>query len=139
VTGDQPEESARRAADILLSPLLALDELGFLAQIRVTYSVKQNGRSHSPSCLQRGKNAAEPATTSLADFRVQLHHERACRTCGGADLPELSPEQRAGVGRLARLLPDCEEEARCKAEAERAAPARMATGRRSRRWGPSTR
>jgi hypothetical protein len=125
VTGDQPEESARRAADILLSPLLALDELGFLAQIRVTYSAKPNGRSHSPSCLQRGKNAAESATASLTDFRVHLHHERACRTCGGADLPELSPEQRADVSRLAQLLPDREEEARREAEAERAAAARV--------------
>ncbi|GII96735.1 zinc ribbon domain-containing protein [Sinosporangium siamense] len=113
------------AVDILLSPLLALDEIGSLAEIHITYEVKQNGRSHSPSCRQRGKRTNSPMTTSVREFRAQGHHEQACRTCGGGDLPVLTPDQETSVRQLATLLPEREKAARREREAQRAAAVRL--------------
>ncbi|MER6826894.1 hypothetical protein ABT352_12985 [Streptosporangium sp. NPDC000563] len=125
MTNNQAGKSSLQAAEILFSPLLTLDELGPLGQIAITYSVKENGCSHSPSCRQRGKHAAEPTTTSLKEFRGHRHHERVCRTCGGADLPALKPEEIASVEELVLLLPPRLEAAQRRAEAERVVVARV--------------
>ncbi|GLW06004.1 hypothetical protein Misp01_11340 [Microtetraspora sp. NBRC 13810] len=125
VTNNQAGKSSLQVAEILFSPLFTLDELGPLGQIAITCSVKEKGCSHSPSCRQRGKHAAEPTTTSLKEFREHRHHERVCRTCGGADLPALSPEEIASVEKLASLLPPRLEAAQRRAEAERVVVARV--------------
>ncbi|MFD0883023.1 hypothetical protein ACFQ08_00365 [Streptosporangium algeriense] len=121
----QIEEPFIRTAEILLSPLLTLDELGPFREACVTYSVRQNGRSHSPSCRQQGKDRGESMTTTLAEFRARRYHERACRTCGGADLPELTSHERTEIGKLVDLLPDREEAVRRRQAAERAYAARV--------------
>ncbi|MFC5824434.1 hypothetical protein [Nonomuraea insulae] len=125
MTSNQVGKSSLQVVEILFSPLLTLDELGSLGQIAITYSVKENGCSHSPSCRQRGKRAAEPTTTSLKEFRGHRHHERMCRTCGGADLPALKPEEIASVEELAPLLPPRLEAAQRRAETERVVVARV--------------
>ncbi|MEV5892252.1 hypothetical protein [Nonomuraea fuscirosea] len=125
MTNHQAGKSNLQVREILFSPLLTLDELGPLGHVAVTYSVKENGCSHSPSCRQRGKRAAEPTTTSLEEFRGHRHHERMCRTCGGADLSALEPEEIASIEELALLLLPRLEAAQRRAEAERLVVARV--------------
>ncbi|MBF8187840.1 hypothetical protein ITP53_19290 [Nonomuraea sp. K274] len=122
---NQAGKSSLQVAETLFSSLLTLDELGPLVDIAITYSVKENGCSHSPSCRQRGKRAAEPTTTSLKEFRGHRHHDRMCRTCGGADLPALKPEEIASVEQLALFLPPRLEAAQRRAEAELVVAARV--------------
>ncbi|WP_066366163.1 zinc ribbon domain-containing protein [Herbidospora mongoliensis] len=111
------------AVSVLLSPLLNSDELGSLAEVLITFEVNRSGRAHSPTCRRRGKSAGG-GTVGIGEFRLQGHHIRACRMCGGGDLVEPTPDQAAVAQRLATLLPGREEEARRQRESERAAAAR---------------